>query len=307
MREYMKFYIDGQWVDPITPKSLDVINPATEEVAGRVSAGTAEDVDRAAKAAKKAFETFSQTSREERIDLLERIQAEYQKRFGDVAHAITEEMGAPASLAQRAQAPIGIAHIATGIAVLKNFQFEEMRGTTLIAREPIGVCGFITPWNWPINQIACKVVPAIATGCTLVLKPSEIAPFSAQIWTEVMHAAGVPAGVFNLVNGDGPTVGAALSRHPDVDMVSFTGSTRAGKRVGELCMARVAKVALELGGKSANVILPDADLDTAVRDGVFKAFLNSGQTCSAWTRLLVPEELYAEALTIAAEAAARAL
>ena len=214
MREYMKFYIDGQWVDPVNPASLDVINPATEEVCGHISAGSAADVDKAVKAARKAFATYSLTTREERIDLLERIQAEYQKRFGDVAHAITEEMGAPASLSQRAQAPIGLGHIATGIAVLKNFQFEEDRGPTRIVKEPIGVCGLITPWNWPINQIACKVVPALATGCTMVLKPSEEAPFSAIIWAEIMHAAGVPAGVFNLVNGTGPVVGAAISSHP---------------------------------------------------------------------------------------------
>ena len=231
MREYMKFYIDGQWVDPITPKSMDVINPATEAVAGHISAGSAADVDRAVKAARKAFATYSLTSREERIDLLQRILAEYQKRFGDVAHAITEEMGAPASLAQRAQAAIGIGHLSTGIEILKNFKFEEDRGTTRIVKEPIGVCGMITPWNWPINQVACKVVPALATGCTMVLKPSEEAPFSAYIWAEVMHAAGVPAGVFNMVNGTGADVGAAISSHPDIDMVSFTGSTRAGTEV----------------------------------------------------------------------------
>ena len=261
MREYMKFYIDGQWVDPVAPKSLDVINPATEEVCGRVSAGTAADVDLAVKAAKKAFETYSLTSREERIDLLERIQAEYQKRFGDIAHAITEEMGAPASLAQRAQAPIGIAHIATGIAVLKNFQFEEDRGATRIVKEPIGVCGLITPWNWPINQIACKVVPALATGCTMVLKPSEESPFSAYLWAEVMHAAGVPAGVFNLINGTGAEVGAAISSHPGIDMVSFTGSTRAGIEVAKAAAPTVKRVAQELGGKSPNIILEDADYD----------------------------------------------
>ena len=191
-----------------------MINPANEEVAGRISMGGAADVDKAAKAARKAFATFSLTSREDRIDLLERIVVEYQKRYGEIADAITEEMGAPASLSQRAQAAIGIGHLQTGIAVLKNFKFEEERGTTKIVKEPIGVCGMITPWNWPINQIACKVVPALATGCTMVLKPSEIAPFSGYLWAEVLHAAGVPAGVFNLVNGDGPTVGAAISSHP---------------------------------------------------------------------------------------------
>ena len=303
MREYMKFYIDGQWVDPVTPKSLDVINPATEGVAGHISAGSAADVDKAVKAAQKAFETFSQTTREERIDLLERIQAEYQKRFGDIAHAITEEMGAPASLAQRAQALIGIGHIATGIAILKNFSFEEDRGPTRIVKEPIGVVGMITPWNWPINQIACKVVPALATGCTMVLKPSEEAPFSASLWAEVMHAAGVPAGVFNLVNGTGAEVGAAISAHPGIDMVSFTGSTRAGVEVAKAAAATVKRVAQELGGKSPNIILEDADFSTAVGGGVRHVMQNSGQSCNAPTRMLVPAKKMDEAIVIAKEAA----
>jgi aldehyde dehydrogenase (NAD+) len=303
MRDYLKFYIDGQWVDPVTPKTLDVINPANEAVAGRISAGSAADVDKAVAAAKKAFETFSQTTREERIDLLERIQAEYQKRFGDIAHAITEEMGAPASLAQRAQAPIGIGHIATGIAVLKNFQFEEDRGSTRLVKEPIGVVGMITPWNWPINQIACKVVPALATGCTMVLKPSEEAPFSAVLWAEVMHAAGVPAGVFNLVNGTGAEVGAAISAHPDIDMVSFTGSTRAGVEVAKAAAPTVKRVAQELGGKSPNIILEDADFTTAVGGGVRHVMQNSGQSCNAPTRMLVPSKRMDEAIVIAKEAA----
>ena len=228
MREYMKFYVDGQWVDPIAPKSLDVINPATEAVAGHISVGTAADVDKAVKAARKAFATFSLTSRDERIALLERIIAEYQKRYGDMAAAITEEMGAPASLSMNAQAAIGMGHLQTAVAVLKNYKFEEDRGATRLVKEPIGVCGFITPWNWPVNQIACKVVPALAVGCTMVLKPSEVAPFSGYIWSEIMHAAGVPAGVYNMINGDGPGVGHAISSHADIDMVSFTGSTRAG-------------------------------------------------------------------------------
>jgi aldehyde dehydrogenase (NAD+) len=303
MRECMKFYIDGQWVDPVTPKSMDVINPATEEVCGHISAGSAADVDKAVAAAKKAFETWSLTSREERIDVLERIQAEYQKRFGDIAHAITEEMGAPASLAQRAQAPIGIGHIATGIAVLKAFKFEEDRGPTRIVREPIGVCGMITPWNWPINQIACKVVPALATGCTMVLKPSEESPFSAYIWAEVMHAAGVPAGVFNMVNGTGPEVGAAIASHPGVDMVSFTGSTRAGVEVAKSAAPTVKRVAQELGGKSPNIILEDADLKTAVGGGVKHVMQNSGQSCNAPTRMLVPAGKMDEVIVIAKEAA----
>jgi aldehyde dehydrogenase (NAD+) len=303
MREYMKFYIDGAWVDPVTPKSLDVINPATEEVCGHISAGSAADVDKAVAAARKAFETFSKTTREERIDLLERILAEYQKRFGDIAKAITEEMGAPASLAQRAQAPIGIAHIATGIQVLKTFQFEEDRGQTRLVKEPIGVCGMITPWNWPINQIACKVVPALATGCTMVLKPSEESPFSAILWAEVMHAAGVPAGVFNLVNGLGLDVGAAISSHPGIDMVSFTGSTRAGVEVARAAAATVKRVAQELGGKSPNIILPDADFSTAVSGGVKHVMQNSGQSCNAPTRMLVPSAKMDEVIVIAKEAA----
>ncbi len=303
MREYMKFYIDGKWVDPVTPKSMDVINPANEEVAGHISAGSAADVDKAVKAAKKAFETYSRTSREERIELLQRILAEYQKRFGDVAHAITEEMGAPASLAQAAQAGIGVLHLNTGIAVLKNFQFDEDRGTTRIVKEPIGVCGMITPWNWPINQVACKVVPALATGCTMVLKPSEEAPFSAYIWAEVMDAAGVPPGVFNLINGTGPEVGAAISSHPGIDMVSFTGSTRAGIEVAKAAATTVKRVAQELGGKSPNIILEDADFKVAVGGGVRSVMQNSGQSCNAPTRMLVPAKKMDEAISIAKQAA----
>jgi aldehyde dehydrogenase (NAD+) len=303
MREYMKFYIDGQWVDPATPKSLDVINPATEAVAGRISAGSAADVDKAVKAARKAFATYSQTSREERIDLLQRILDEYQKRFGEIADAITEEMGAPASLAQRAQASAGIGHLSTAIEVLKTFSFDEDRGATRIVKEPVGVCGMITPWNWPINQVACKVAPALATGCTMVLKPSEESPFSAQLWAEVMHAAGVPAGVFNMINGLGPEVGAAISSHPGIDMVSFTGSTRAGVEVAKAAAATVKRVAQELGGKSPNIILEDADMKRAVAGGVRHVMQNSGQSCNAPTRMLVPAKKMDEVIVIAKEAA----
>jgi aldehyde dehydrogenase (NAD+) len=303
MRENMKFYIDGQWVDPVTPKSLDVINPATEAVAGHISAGSAADVDKAVKAARRAFESFSRTSREERIELLQRILAEYMKRAGDMAHAITEEMGAPASLAQTAQAPIGMLHINTGIGVLKDYKFDEDRGGTRIAKEPIGVCGLITPWNWPINQIACKVVPALATGCTMVLKPSEEAPFSAYIWSEIMHAAGVPAGVYNMINGTGAEVGAAISAHPGIDMVSFTGSTRAGIEVAKAAATTVKRVAQELGGKSPNIMMPDADLGSAVARGVKHVMQNSGQSCNAPTRMLVPSKKMDEAIKIAKEAA----
>ncbi len=299
MRDYLKFYIDGAWVDPITPRTFDVINPATEAVAGHISMGSAADVDRAVKAARRAFETYSQTSVADRIALLEAILAEYQKRYADMAAAITEEMGAPVALAQKAQAALGPAHVQAALAVLKDYRFEELRGTTLIRKEPIGVCGLITPWNWPINQIACKVAPALATGCTMVLKPSEIAPFSAHIWAEILHAAGVPAGVFNLVNGDGPTVGAAISAHPGVDMVSFTGSTGAGIEVARNAAPTVKRVHQELGGKSPNLILPDADLKRAVTNGVRGVMNNSGQSCNAPTRMLVPNERMDEAIAIA--------
>jgi aldehyde dehydrogenase (NAD+) len=261
--------------------------------------GSATDVDRAVQAARKAFTTYSQTTREERVALLEKIIAEYQKRYADMAAAITEEMGAPAALAQKAQAAMGIAHLQTALGVLKNYHFEEPRGSTLIVKEPIGVCGFITPWNWPVNQIACKVAPALAVGCTMVLKPSEIAPFSAYIWTEILHAAGVPKGVFNLVNGDGPTVGAAIASHPQVDMVSFTGSTRAGIEVARNAAPTVKRVHQELGGKSPNIILEDADFNVAVKGGVRSVMQNSGQSCNAPTRMLVPNKRMAEAIAVA--------
>ena len=299
MREYLQFYIDGQWVDPVEPKTLDVINPATEKVAGKIALGGAADVDKAVKAARKAFATWSQTTREERLDVLNRILAEYQKRFGDLATAVTEEMGAPASLAQRAQAPIGMAHLATAIEVLKTFKFEEDRGPTTIVKEPIGVCGFITPWNWPLNQIVCKVAPAIATGCTMVLKPSEEAPFSAKIFAEIMDAAGVPAGVFNMVHGTGPEVGAAISSNPDIDMVSFTGSTNAGIEVARAAAATVKRVTQELGGKSPNIILDDEGFAGGVTRGTMSVMNNSGQSCNAPTRMLVPHSRRDEAVAIA--------
>ena len=299
MREYLQFYIDGQWVDPVKPNGLDVINPATEEVAGRISLGGAADVDRAVAAARKAFGAWSQTSREERLEVLGRVLAEYQKRFGDLALAVTEEMGAPASLAQRAQVPIGMGHLATAIEVLKTFKFEEDRGQTKIVKEAIGVCGLITPWNWPLNQIVCKVAPALAAGCTVVLKPSEVAPFTGQIFAEIVHAAGVPAGVFNLVQGDGPGVGAPLSSHPDVDMVSFTGSTRAGIEVAKNAAPTVKRVAQELGGKSPNIVLDDGAFAAGVGRGVASMMMNSGQSCNAPTRMLVPQKRMDEAITVA--------
>jgi len=304
MREHLQFYIDGAWVDPAAPAAPHpVINPATEAVCGHIALGNATDVDRAVKAAHAAFPSFSRTTRAERLDLLGAIAAEYQKRYAEVAAAITEEMGAPAWLATQAQAAIGIAHLQTAIAVLKDYKFDEERGTTLITKEPIGVCAFITPWNWPINQIACKVAPALAVGCTMVLKPSEIAPFSAVLWTEILHAAGVPRGVFNLVNGDGPTVGAAMSAHPLVDCVSFTGSTRAGIEVAKNAAPTVKRVHQELGGKSPNIILDSADLETAVTGGVKGMMSNSGQSCNAPTRMFVPRAKMEAAKSIAKAAA----
>ena len=305
MRDAMQFYIDGRWVAPIVPKSLEVINPATEQVAGHISLGSAADVDAAVAAARRAFASFSQTSREERLDLLGRIAVQYQARYADIAAVITEEMGAPAALSQQAQAATGIAHLQTAIAVLKDFRFEDPRGSTTIVREPIGVCGFITPWNWPINQIATKVFPALATGCTMVLKPSEVAPFSAIIFAEVLDAAGVPPGVFNLVNGDGPTVGAAIAAHPDVDMVSFTGSTRAGIAVAREAATTVKRVSQELGGKSPCIILDDADIAKAVTSAMGGLMMNSGQSCNAPTRMLVPHARMEEAKA-AAKAVAEA-
>ncbi len=303
MRDCLKFYIDGAWVEPATAETEEVINPATEEVAGRISLGASADVDRAVKAARRAFASYSQTSRKERLSLLGRIQSGLEARLDDLASAITEEMGAPTWLAKGEQAALGIAHVQAARTILEAFPFEERRGQTLLLREPIGVCGMITPWNWPLNQIACKVAPALAVGCTMVLKPSEIAPFSAQIWAEILHEAGVPPGVFNLVNGHGPTVGAAISTHPDIDMVSFTGSTRAGIEVARSAAPTVKRVCQELGGKSPNIILEDADLQAAIRAGVKEVMLNTGQTCSALTRILAPRARMAEVIEIARQTA----
>jgi aldehyde dehydrogenase (NAD+) len=299
----LKFYIDGAWVDPVARRALDVINPATEQPVAQISLGGAADVDRAVKAARAAFPAYSRASKAERIALLERIIEAYKARYDDIAKAISLEMGAPITLATKAQAATGIGHLKQMIAVLSEYEFEHMQGKTRIIREPIGVCGFITPWNWPINQITCKVAPALAAGCTMVLKPSEIAPLNAIIFAEVLDAAGVPKGVFNLVNGDGPTVGQAIAAHPGVDLVSFTGSTRAGIQVAKTAADTVKRVHQELGGKSANIILPDADLKKAVADGVRNCFRNSGQSCNAPTRMFVPREQHADAVAVAREAA----
>jgi len=299
----LQCYVDGGWVDPTEPRVLEVENPATQETFGRISLGGAKDVDRAVAAARRAFETWSRTSREERLALLQRILEAYQKRMGDLAETISSEMGAPFWLAKAAQVPAGLGHLAEAMKVLGSYEFEKTQGTTRIAREPIGVCGFITPWNWPLNQIMCKVAPALAAGCTMVLKPTEIAPLNAQILAEVLHDAEVPAGVFNLVNGDGPGVGQAIASHPDVDMVSFTGSTRAGILVAQAAAPTVKRVTQELGGKSANVILDDADFEKAVGAGLTSCVMNSGQSCNAPTRMLVPESRHDEAVEIAKAAA----
>jgi len=301
--EYRRFYIDGRWVEPVEPKEFTVINPATEAPAGVISLGSARDVDRAVAAARRAFDAFAQTSREERRALLEKILAVYKKRYQDIANAIREEMGAPASLAQGSQAGIGIGHLAAMVDLLQTFEFEERRGSSRLTLEPVGVCALITPWNWPMNQVAAKVVPALAAGCTMVLKPSEFSPFSAAIWTEVLHEAGVPAGVFNLVNGTGPEVGAALAAHTEVDMVSFTGSTGAGTEVARIAAATVKRVHQELGGKSPSVVLEDADLERAVQGTVRHVLENSGQSCNAPTRLLVPAARLAEAEELARKTA----
>ncbi len=301
--EYRKFYIDGRWVEPVEPKEFTVINPATEAPAGVISLGSAADVDRAVAAARRAFESFAETSREERRALLQRILAIYKQRYQDIADAIREEMGAPASLARGSQAGIGIGHLAAMVDLLATFEFEERRGSSRLTLEPVGVCALITPWNWPMNQVAAKVVPALAAGCTMVLKPSEFSPFSAAIWAEVLHEAGVPAGVFNLINGTGPEVGAALAAHPDVDMVSFTGSTRAGTEVARIAAATVKRVHQELGGKSPNILLDDADFEQAVKASVQHVFENSGQSCNAPTRLLVPADRIAEVEALARKTA----
>ncbi|MBP6683659.1 MAG: aldehyde dehydrogenase family protein [Halioglobus sp.] len=301
MREYRQFYINGKWVDPVKPNSFDVINPATEEVCAHISLGSEEDVNLAVAAARAAFETYSRTSVKERIELLESCAAVYQKYYNDIADAIREEMGAPQELAAGAQAYCGLGHLQQAAKVLKTFQFEEDLGSTRVFKEPIGVCGLITPWNWPVNQISCKVAPALAVGCTMVLKPSEVAPLSGYLYAQVMHEAGVPAGVFNMVNGDGPVVGTVLSRHPDVDMMSFTGSTRAGSLVAQNAAPTVKRVTQELGGKSPNIVLDDADLEKAVTGGVMHMYQNTGQSCNAPSRMLVPRAKLAQAEAIAAK------
>jgi len=305
---YNNFFINGKWVEPQGKSTLEVINPATEQAFATISLGTAEDINQAAKAAKDAFNSWSNSSIEERKEVLNNIISGLKARGDEMATAISNEMGAPMGLAKTAQLGSGLGHFMNIQNILDNYEFEEVRGTTKIVKEPAGVCGFITPWNWPLNQIACKVAPAIAAGCTMVLKPSEIAPVSAYILAEIIAESGLPAGVFNLVNGDGPTVGAAISAHPDIDLVSFTGSTRAGREVAKAAADGIKRVTQELGGKSANIILDDtSDFGKAVAGGVASCFGNSGQSCNAPTRMLVPNSRMGEAIEVAKAAAAKSV
>jgi aldehyde dehydrogenase (NAD+) len=298
-----RLYIDGTWVTSAGTGTIDVINSTTEEVMGHVPEGTPEDVDKAVEAAKAAFPAWAATPKEERGKYLQRITEGLQARMMDIANLISQEVGMPINLSAMIQAGLPTMTFGSMAQIVDTFPFEEEVGNSLVVREPVGVVGAITPWNYPLHQIAAKVAPALAAGCTVVVKPSEVAPLNAFILAEIIDEVGLPAGVFNLVTGFGPVVGEAIAAHPDVDMVSFTGSTRAGKRVSELASQTVKRVALELGGKSPNVILDDADLKRAVSDGVGKAFLNSGQTCSALTRMIVPRAKLAEVEQIAAEAA----
>jgi aldehyde dehydrogenase (NAD+) len=299
-QNHRRFYIDGEWVDPIDPDNFEVINPATEQSISTISLGSIEDVNLAVDAARRAFESYSVTPKSERLELLQNILTVYKKRYDEMAEVISLELGAPISMSRKSQAACGVGHLEGFLAAFEKLEFRQQldNGDTLI-REPIGVCGLITPWNWPVNQIALKVLPALATGCTCVLKPSELTPLSALLYAEILHEAGVPKGVFNLVNGEGPVAGAALSRHPDVNMMSFTGSTRAGIAVTRDAAETVKKVTLELGGKSPNILFADADVEKAVKRGVFGVFYNSGQSCNAPTRMLVERSIYQEVLEIA--------
>ena len=304
MKDKLQFYINGSWVDSESNEKIEVINPANEEIIGHVTAGTKGDIDRAVAAAFQAFSSFQHTSKNERIELLNNIISEYENRYDDFVQAITEEMGAPLWLSEKAQASTGIKNIHETLDALKDYQFEKPEGDYILIKEPIGVIGMITPWNWPMNQITTKVSAALAAGCTMVLKPSEISPYCAMLLAEVFDAAGVPGGVFNIVNGYGPTVGAALSEHPDVAMMSFTGSTRAGIAVAQASAVSVKRVHQELGGKSSNIILDDvADLEKSVKGGAGHCFLNSGQSCNAPTKMLVSAQNYDKAVEVAVQTA----
>ncbi len=303
MKDYRKFYIDGKWVDPAERLDFTVINPANEEPIATISLGSAADVDRAVRAAKRAFESYSEASVEQRLALLRRVIEVYKSKVEEMATIISQEMGAPITLSRKAQAPAALGHLMEIVKVVEHYKFEELKGSSLMRKEPVGVCGLISPWNWPMNQVVAKVAPALAAGCTMVLKPSEFASLSSYLFAQVLHDAGVPAGVFNLVSGDGPTVGAAIAAHPDVAMVSFTGSTRAGVAVAQAAAPTVKRVTQELGGKSANIILDDADLEKAVKQGVRECFQNTGQSCNAPTRMLIPRSKMAAAVAAAKQAA----
>jgi aldehyde dehydrogenase (NAD+) len=303
MSRHRQFFIDGAWVEPVEARAFDVIDPATEQAVTQISLGSAADVDRAVAAARAAFPAFSATAPAERAALLKRVLETYNARAEDLADAVTTEMGAPLSFSREAQVWAGRVHLEATIEALEAYEFSRVKGTSLVMEEAIGVCSLITPWNWPLNQIVCKVAPALAAGCAVILKPSEIAPISGLIFAEIMQAAGCPKGVFNLVNGDGPGVGQPMSAHPGVDMVSFTGSTRAGVLVAQAAAPTVKRVAQELGGKSANILLPDCDLEEAVKAGTLACFANSGQSCDAPTRMFVPAHRHDEALDIARAAA----
>jgi acyl-CoA reductase-like NAD-dependent aldehyde dehydrogenase len=303
VQDRTQLYVDGAWVPSTGTGTIDVVNPATEQVIGRVPEGTPEDVDRAVAAARNAFDGWSRTSVEERGKLLTRLSEALAARAGEIAETITAEMGSTAKFAQQVQAGLPVAVMGSYAQLLADYAFEETIGNSLVVREPVGVVGAITPWNYPLHQIVNKVAPALAAGCTVVLKPSEVAPFNAFLFAEICHEVGLPAGVFNLVTGTGPVVGEAIARHPDVDMVSFTGSTAAGKRVTQLAAETVKRVALELGGKSANVVLDDADFGKIGKIAVAQAFPNAGQTCSALTRLIVPRDRQAEVVEQARAAA----
>ncbi|HVF89965.1 MAG TPA: aldehyde dehydrogenase family protein [Blastocatellia bacterium] len=300
-----KIYVDGEWIDSSGQGMLDVTNSTTEEVMARIPEGTPADVDRAVAAARRAFGAWSQTSREERADYLRRISEGLASRMSEIGGIIASEVGMPLPLATGVQAGLPAKVMGIFAGLVGEYEFEEQIGNSLVVREPVGVVGCITPWNYPLHQVVAKVAPALASGCTVVLKPSEVAPLTAFVLAEIIHEVGLPAGVFNLVTGTGEAVGEAMAAHPDIDMISFTGSTRAGKRVSELASQTVKRVALELGGKSANIILDDADFEKAVSSGVGNCYFNSGQTCSAHTRMLVPKERHDEAVEIARRAAER--
>ncbi len=298
-----RFFIGGRWVAPASPVAIEVVDPSTERPFAQVAGGNAADVDAAVAAAREAFATWSLSSREERLALLERILAAYRRRADELAAVLSREMGVAISYAKSAQVVLGARHIEAAIEVLRSYPFERPEGTRLVRKVPIGVCGLVTPWNWPLNQITCKIAPALAAGCTVVLKPSELSPFDALLFARLMEEAGTPPGVFNLVNGTGDAVGAAMSSHPDIDMMSLTGSTRAGILVSKAAADTVKRVTLELGGKSANLLLPDADFEVAVAKGVAAGFRNCGQSCSAPTRMLVPADRLDEVEALARAAA----